>query len=131
MKTFIKTMVLGAAFMLLMLIGDLQFTPTPRVGLFSEAHAVAGVRRRTRRRTAVVVHSADQAAAANAAAAATPAPAAAATVPGALPLGSIATTLPAGCTPVTAGGVEYQHCGADYYRATFQANNLVYVTAKP
>jgi len=130
MKTIIKTAVLGTAFMLLMLIGDIQFTPTLRVGMFSDAHAIAGVRRRTRRRTAVVVHSADEA---NAAAAATPAPApaAAAAAPGALPLGSVASTLPAGCTPVTAGGVEYQHCGADYYRATFQANNLVYVTAQP
>lgn len=127
MKTIIKTAVLGTAFMLLMLIGDIQFTPTLRVGMFSDAHAIAGVRRRTRRRTAVVVHSADEA---NAAAAAAPAPAAA-VAPGALPLGSVATTLPAGCTPVTTAGVEYQHCGADYYRATFQANNLVYVTAQP
>jgi len=131
MKTIIKTAVLGAVFVL-MLIGDLQPGPTLRVGLFSEAQAVLGVRRRTARRTAVIVHSADEAEYAQAsanAAAATPAPAV--TAPGALPLGAVATVLPAGCTPVTSGGVEYQHCGPDYYRATFQANKLVYVTARP
>ena len=135
MKTMFKTAVLGAAFMFF-LIGDLQLTPTLRIGLFSDANAVLGVRRRTARRTAVVVHSADEAAyaQANAAAAAAtpaPAPAPAATAPGALPLGTIVSVLPTGCTPVTSGSVQYQHCGPDYYRATFQANNLVYVTAQP
>lgn len=141
MKTIIKTTVLGAAFVL-MLMGDLQLAPTLRVGLFSEAHAIAGVRRRTARRTAVVVSSADasadaaaqqQAAAAeqpaDATAQAAPAPAAAA--PGALPLGTVVDSLPEGCTGEAIAGVEYQHCGADYYRAVFQANNLVYVTAQP
>jgi len=38
---------------------------------------------------------------------------------------------PAGCTAKTVGNVEYYHCGGNYYRAVFQGNNLVYVTAKP
>jgi hypothetical protein len=50
---------------------------------------------------------------------------------GKLPLGSVAPTLPSGCTPVTAGGVQYHQCGSNYYRAVFQGNSLVYVTADP
>ena len=145
MKILIKTAILVAAFML-MLIGDLQLTPMLRVGMFSEAHAVLGVRRRTARRTAVVVSSADAAAyseaaaaiAATSAAATQPAPAPAETAPaqpataeGALPMGTVVNTLPQGCTAEAKGGVEYQHCGPDYYRAVFQANNLVYVTTQP
>jgi len=146
MKYVIKTAVLGMVFTLT-LIGDLQLTPTLRVGMFSEAQAIAGVRRRTARRTAVVVSSADAAAysaaaastaaASSAAAASTPPPAAApapapvAAAPGALPLGTVVNALPQGCTAEAKGGVEYQHCGPDYYRAVFQANNLVYVTTQP
>ena len=143
MKIIIKTAVLSAAF-LLMLIGDLQLAPTLRVGLFSEAHAILGVRRRTARRTAVVVSSADAAAASSAsataaataqqpaaAAPAAPEPAPSAAAPGALPLGTVVNSLPAGCTAEAIAGVEYQHCGVDYYRAVFQANNLVYVTTQP
>lgn len=60
--------------------------------------------------------------------AAAPAPAAAA---GALPLGTVVQALPAGCTQIAQGGVQYSKCGANYYRAVFQGNNLVYVTAQP
>lgn len=49
----------------------------------------------------------------------------------ALPIGTVVATLPAGCTQTTAGGVQYSKCGANYYRAAFQGNNLVYVTAQP
>ena len=55
----------------------------------------------------------------------------AAAAKGVLPLGSVVPTLPAGCVSTTAGGVEYQHCGGNYYRAVFQGSNLVYVTAQP
>jgi hypothetical protein len=57
------------------------------------------------------------------------APAAAPT--GARPLGSVVQQLPDGCSPNVVGGVEYQHCGNDYYRAVFQGDSLVYVTADP
>jgi len=53
--------------------------------------------------------------------------AAAARPPGAPPVGSVVTALPAGCKPETKNGVEYQNCGGVYYRAAFQSNNLVYV----
>jgi hypothetical protein len=43
----------------------------------------------------------------------------------------VVPALPAGCTQIAQGGVEYSKCGANYYRAVFQGNNLVYVTAQP
>jgi len=49
----------------------------------------------------------------------------------ALPIGTVVPALPAGCTQTTSGGVQYSKCGANYYRAAFQGNNLVYVTAQP
>lgn len=55
----------------------------------------------------------------------------AAAAAGPLPVGTVATTLPAGCVTTPVGGVEYFHCGHDYYRAAFQGNNLVYVTTEP
>ena len=55
----------------------------------------------------------------------------AAAATGALPIGTVVTALPAGCTTMTSGGVEYNKCGNDYYRAAFQGSQLVYVTAQP
>jgi len=64
------------------------------------------------------------------AAAAAPAPAAAAAgTP--LPLGTVVAALPGGCVSTPVGGVEYYYCGGNFYRASFQGPNLVYVTAKP
>jgi hypothetical protein len=48
-----------------------------------------------------------------------------------LPVGTVVSALPGGCTTTPVGGVEYYHCGGNYYRAVFQGNNLVYVTAQP
>jgi hypothetical protein len=48
-----------------------------------------------------------------------------------LPLGTVVTALPVGCTSTPGGGVEYYYCGGNFYRAVFQGNQLVYVTAKP
>ena len=45
-----------------------------------------------------------------------------------LPLGTVVAALPPGCTSTPVGGVEYYSCGANFYRAAFQGNNLVYVT---
>jgi hypothetical protein len=41
-------------------------------------------------------------------------------------VGTVVPALPAGCTPVAKGGIEYQQCGNVWYRAAFQGNNLVY-----
>jgi hypothetical protein len=137
--------------------------------LLPEAHAivgapltpvsVAGVARRTTRRTVAVASTTtatqssaqaataqqqsataqqqsataqQQSATAQQQAAAAQQPAAApAAAAGALPLGTVVPALPAGCTQIAQGGVEYSKCGANYYRAVFQGNNLVYVTAQP
>lgn len=48
-----------------------------------------------------------------------------------LPLGTVVSALPPGCTNTPVGGVEYYYCGGNFYRAVFQGNTLVYVTAKP
>jgi len=156
MKTIFKIAAITTS-LLLMLIADMpllieQNVPSLFDHLIPEAHAIYGVRRRTRRRTAVVVGSAahaqtasaqqqtaaaeQQAAAAKQEAAvakqqaATPAPpTAAAGKP--LPLGTVVAALPGGCTPTPVGGVEYYYCGGNFYRAVFQGNQLVYVTAKP
>ncbi len=48
-----------------------------------------------------------------------------------LPLGTVVSALPTGCTSTPVGGVEYYYCGGNFYRAVFQGNKLVYVTAKP
>jgi hypothetical protein len=83
--------------------------------------------------------AAASAAAASASAAAASAAAASATktehaeaAPGKpLPLGTVVATLPAGCTSTPVGNVNYFYCGGNFYRAVFQGNNLVYVTAQP
>lgn len=128
--------------------------------LVSEVQAIYGVRRRTRRRTAVVAYSAGAAtaASANAAAAssqqqaaqaeqetaaakqeaaaakqeATAAKQQATQASTGLPVGAMVDVLPQGCTPFTLNNIEYQQCPENYYRSAFQGNKLVYVvTDKP
>ena len=152
MKMMLKVSVLAAS-MFFMLVADIPILP---LKLVPDAEAILGVRHRTRRRTAVVVGSATaamattEAAAANQQAAAAPqqttaapqpaaatqpapapAPAPAAAAGHRLAVGTVVTTLPAGCTQQAVGGVEYQVCGGNYYRAAFQGNNLVYVVQNP
>lgn len=98
---------------------------------YLEAQYGGVVRRTTRRRTAVVVgtsvHAADEAAAAQKAAAqqqAAPPPATPA-------VGTVVSTLPAGCTKKTVSGAEYHQCGATWYKAAFEGDQLVYVTTPP
>jgi cysteinyl-tRNA synthetase len=45
-----------------------------------------------------------------------------------LPIGTVVTSLPQGCTTSSVDNVEYYHCGPNYYRTAFQGNTLVYVT---
>jgi multidrug resistance efflux pump len=71
--------------------------------------------------------SAAQASASQAQAQAAQAQAAAARPAGAPAVGTVVSTLPAGCVSAPKDGVEYQNCGGVYYRAAFQGNNLVYV----
>ena len=146
MKMILKITVLTIS-LVLMLIADLPFLP---VQLVPEAEAIFGVRRRAWRRGVVVgstVAAASRSAAvyhqqaapppqpAAPAAPAAPPPATAAPAPAhtgkPLPLGTVVSALPGGCTSTPVGGVEYYYCGGNFYRAVFQGNNLVYVTAQP
>jgi type II secretory pathway pseudopilin PulG len=62
-------------------------------------------------------------------AATAPPPAAAPGQP--LPLGTVVTALPGGCTSTPVDGVNYYYCGGNFYQAKYQGSNLVYVTTKP
>jgi len=110
-----------------------RFPALTGLQLVSEAHAIAGVRRRTRRRTAVVAYSAGSAhAAQQQQAAPAPAPAPVPAQPaGAPPLGSIVTILPDGCATKAISGVQYNDCNGVFYRTAFQGNSLVYVVSQP
>jgi hypothetical protein len=137
MKTTFKIAILATS-LVLMLIADVPLLPEQ---LVPEADAIMGVRRRTRRRTAVVVGSAAAAQKAAVQYQTAPAQQQAAPAPPAapppaatgkpLPLGTVVSALPGGCTSTPVGGVEYYYCGGNFYRAVFQGNKLVYVTAKP
>ena len=148
MKTILKISVLGTA-LLLMFIADM---PPLLDQLIPEAHAILGVRRRTARRTAVVVGSAasaqtaaaqqeaadaqQQAAAAQQEAAAAQQQAAAAQQQAAaqtaqtVPVGTVVQSLPGDCTSVVVSGVSYSDCGGVFYKSAFQGNNLVYVVVE-
>jgi hypothetical protein len=153
MKIQLKPIVLGVSLGLLLLA---DFSPEAPLGwgFAREAAALvgapltpvsgAGVARRTTRRVVAVEATAATSAAATSqqqqqqqqqkqqqqAAQAAPPPALA---PSAGPpaVGTIVTSLPAGCVSAPVSGVEYYLCGGVYYRPAFQSNNLVYVVQKP
>jgi hypothetical protein len=146
MNTILR-MAFIASSLVLMLLADVPLLP---VHLVPKAEAILGVRRRS----AVVGYAAGSATASAAAqsqqsaaaqqqaaiaqqqaataqqqsATAQQQAAAAAAAGKPLPLGTVVAALPPGCTPTLVGGVEYYYCGANFYRAAFQGNNLVYVT---
>jgi hypothetical protein len=156
MKTIFKISVIAVVLCSVLMV-DLPFLPVQAV---PEAQAIFGVWRRHARRWAVVGTAAvattaaattaaaatetaaaqqqaaaaqQQAAAAQQQAAAAqpqaaPAPAAAGKP---LPIGTVVSALPSGCVSTPVGGVEYYHCSGNFYRAVFQGNQLVYVTAQP
>ena len=143
MKTILRISVIAIS-LVFMLFADVSILS---VKLVPDAEAILGVRRRTAVVVGATVHAEDsaqmaqsqqqaaaaqqQAAAAKqqAAAATPPPPAAAAGKP--LPLGTVVSALPQGCVSTPVGGVEYYYCGGNFYRAVFQGNQLVYVTAQP
>jgi biotin carboxyl carrier protein len=149
MKTILRISVIAIS-LVFMLFADVSILS---VQLVPEAQAILGVRRRTAVVASSAAHAEDaaamsqaqqqtaaaqqqaaaaqqQAAAAKQQAAAAPAPApAAAGQP--LPVGTVVSALPAGCVSTPVGGVEYYYCGGNFYRAVFQGNQLVYVTAQP
>ena len=142
MKTILKFGVMAFA-VTLMFIVDMPLSPPPPslgIQMMSDAHAYAGRARRTRRRGVAVGYAAGKSAAeqeqnTTAQQQTTTAQQQPATAPpptyGPLPVGTVVPQLPAGCTTMVAGDVQYYHCGENYFRAAFQGNTLVYVTAKP
>lgn len=135
--------------LLLAIVEVLPSSPV-RIGVVRDAQAIvgapatplsyAGVARRTAYRTTAVVATsaavATTAAATSAAAAQSTAAAKAATPPlpppgTPLPIGTVVAQLPPGCVSAPISGIEYYLCGGNYYRASFQGNNLVYVVQKP
>lgn len=158
MKTTLKPIAIASTFAALMCLADAPVAPRA-LGFFAEASAgvvVAPVRRAAVVTTvAVASTSANSTAAANANAAAaananataaatananaaaananaaTAASKAAPAAPAAPAVGSMTTTLPAGCAPTKLNDVDYQRCGSTYYKAQMQGNNLVYVVAQP
>ena len=48
-----------------------------------------------------------------------------------MPVGTVVSKLPEGCVTTPVDNVQYYKCGANYYRAVYQENTLVYVTADP
>jgi hypothetical protein len=143
MNRALKPLALGAALVVLL---TSDFAPEVPFGLrlVRDANAIvgapltpmsyAGVARRTTRRVVAVEASAATAAAASAtaAAAAQPKPPPPAAPAGPVPIGTVVPSLPPGCVATAIGGVEYYNCAPGvYYRAAFQGNNLVYVSAKP
>jgi hypothetical protein len=143
----VRRMAVIASSLVLMLMADVPLLP---VHLVPEAEAILGVRRRsavvgasvgaatataasqsqtaatTQQQAATAQQQAATAQQQSATAQQQAAAAAAAGKP--LPLGTVVAALPQGCTSTPVGGVEYYSCGANFYRAAFQGNNLVYVT---
>lgn len=50
---------------------------------------------------------------------------------GPLPMGTVVTSLPAGCAATPSGGVAYYSCGGNTYKAVYEGSSLKYVTTKP
>lgn len=91
------------------------------VGAPATPVSVAGVARRTTRRTV--------------AAGAVAAPVTTAAVVGATTAVTVGATVaalpPTGCTVVVTAGVTYQNCSGVYYRPAYQGTNVVYVVSSP
>lgn len=149
MKANAKLFAGSACFVVLMSAGIVSESPM-KVGFVPEARAIIGVapggsvaRRHAIVATEAVVTttavaatsanaSAAAAANANAAAAASkPPPPPAAAPAGPVPIGTVVTMLPPGCTTDVLNNVEYQRCGSTYYRAAMQGSNLVYIVQQP
>jgi hypothetical protein len=51
--------------------------------------------------------------------------------PGAPAVGSIVTTLPAGCTQTKLNKVDYMRCGTTYYKPAMVGDKVVFVVSQP
>ncbi|MCE5232534.1 MAG: hypothetical protein ABFC67_10150 [Mizugakiibacter sp.] len=126
MKISATALVVGSAIAL----AAMDMVSSVHIGIISSAHAVvgrpltpvsyAGVARRTTRRavaatsthtTTVIVSTPPST-----------------TV---VAVGTVVYVLPKDCARTKIGGDSYYHCGATYYHATYQGNDLVYVVVQP
>jgi hypothetical protein len=145
MKRILKPLALATSLVALLAVDFASDAPL-RLQLARDANAIigapltpmsyAGVARRTTRRVvateAVVATTATAAAAGAAAAQPKPPPPPAPQAAGPVPIGTVVQALPPGCAATPIGGVQYYNCAPGvYYRAVFQGNNLVYVSAQP
>lgn len=131
MKKSVNAVVLGVCALGLM-VADIPPQSPFVVGFVPEAAALvgrpltpvsfAGVARRTTRRAVVATSAVSTP---DVVVVSAPPPAAG------VPIGTVVTALPAGCSVATISGVEYHQCAGAYYRAAFQGNNLVYVVTQP
>jgi len=148
MKRILKPLALATSLVALLAVDFASDAPL-RLQFARDANAIigapltpmsyAGVARRTTRRVVATEATVATAATASAAAAAQskppppPPPQPAAAPPtGPVPIGTVVQALPPGCAATPIGGVQYYNCAPGvYYRAVFQGNNLVYVSAQP
>jgi hypothetical protein len=144
MKRILKSVALATSLVALLAVDFASDAPL-RLQFARDANAIigapltpmsyAGVARRTTRRVVAVEATAATAATATAAAAAAqpkPPPPPPPQTAGPVPIGTVVQALPPGCAATPIGGVQYYNCAPGvYYRAVFQGNNLVYVSAKP
>jgi len=89
--------------------------------------SVAGVRRRTRRRTAVATAAVVSTPVVVAAPAVVSAPVVVSAPAAAVATGTIVSSLPSGCTTLTSAGTTYHSCNGVYYKPAFQADRIVYM----
>jgi hypothetical protein len=144
MKRILKLLALATSLVALLAVDFASDAPL-RLQFARDANAIigapltpmsyAGVARRTTRRVVAVEATAATAATATAAAAAAqpkPPPPPPPQTAGPVPIGTVVQALPPGCAATPIGGVQYYNCAPGvYYRAVFQGNNLVYVSAQP
>ena len=145
MKRILKPLALATSLVALLAVDFASDAPL-RLQFARDANAIigapltpmsyAGVARRTTRRVVAVEASAATAAAASTSAAAAaqpkPPPPPPPQTAGPVPIGTVVQALPPGCAATPIGGVQYYNCAPGvYYRAVFQGNNLVYVSAQP
>jgi hypothetical protein len=144
MKRILKPLALATSLVALLAVDFASDAPF-RLQFARDANAIigapltpmsyAGVARRTTRRVVAVEATAATAATATAAAAAAqpkPPPPPPPQTAGPVPIGTVVQALPPGCAATPIGGVQYYNCAPGvYYRAVFQGNNLVYVSAQP
>lgn len=135
-----KTLLSSIAFVVLVL-GEVDMTASLPLPTIKQAQAivgapatplsVAGVARRSAVRTTVAASSMAAASAASAASTAKPPPPPPQPAGPLLPLGTIVSALPAGCTSVQLHGANYFNCQGTYFRPVFQGQNIVYIVEKP